>query len=50
VTPDAVADLEAQFAADERAQRRGEPPATQPVVGADGAPASPYGAADQVSF
>ena len=32
VAPEAVAALEAQFAADERAQLRGEPPATQAIV------------------
>ena len=50
VPPEAVADLEARFAADERAQLRGEPPVSQPIVTADAAKASSYKAADAVSF
>ena len=50
VSPDATADLEASFAADERAQLRGAPPATQPIVNAEGAPASSYGSADAAGF
>jgi uncharacterized protein len=50
VAPDASADLEASFDADERAQLRGTPPATQAIVDAKGAPASTYAAADAVSF
>ncbi|WP_266181384.1 alpha/beta hydrolase [Dyella humicola] len=50
VTPDAVADLEAKFAADERAQLRGEPPATQLIVSEDLTKLASYKAADVVSF
>lgn len=50
VTPEAVADLEARFAADERAQLRSEPPATQQIVTDDGARDASYKAADAVSF
>jgi fermentation-respiration switch protein FrsA (DUF1100 family) len=50
ITPNAVADLEARFATDERAQLRGEPPATQLIVSQDPASASTYQAADVVSF
>jgi hypothetical protein len=50
VAPDDVADLEARLAADERAQLRGEPPAMQPVVNADGAPPPGSDAADAVGF
>jgi dienelactone hydrolase len=49
VAPEVVADLEALFAADERAQPRGEPPATQAIVSADAARAAAYKAADAVS-
>jgi fermentation-respiration switch protein FrsA (DUF1100 family) len=50
VPPEAVANLEAQFAADERAQLRGEPAATVAIVSdGPGKPAS-YNAADAVSF
>jgi alpha-beta hydrolase superfamily lysophospholipase len=45
VAPEAIADLEARFAADERPQLRGEPPATHVIVRA-----SSYKAADAVSF
>jgi uncharacterized protein len=48
--PDAVANLEALFAADERAQLHGERPATMAIVSdGSGKPAS-YSAADAVSF
>jgi uncharacterized protein len=50
VSPENVADLEVLFAADERAQLRGEPPATQAIVSADAAQSSSYKAADAVSF
>ena len=50
VAPEAVAKLEAQFAADERAQLRGEPPATQVIVSDDAAVAASYKAADAISF
>jgi uncharacterized protein len=50
VAPDAVAELEARFAADERAQLRGEPPATQMVVSNDPARPSSYKSGDAVSF
>jgi fermentation-respiration switch protein FrsA (DUF1100 family) len=50
VAPEAVEELEARFAADERAQLRGEPPATLPIVSADAAQAASYKAADAVSF
>ncbi|MGF6767834.1 fermentation-respiration switch protein FrsA (DUF1100 family) [Paraburkholderia sp. GAS199] len=50
VTPDAVAELEARFAADDRAQLRGEPPAMQQIVSEDASRPSTYSAADVVSF
>lgn len=50
VAPEAVAGLEAQFAADDRAQLRGEPPATQLIVSTDAATTSSYKAPDVVSF
>lgn len=50
VTPDAVAELEARFAADERAQLHGEPPAMQQIVSEDATRPSTYNAADVVSF
>ena len=50
VPPEAVADLEAKFAEDERAQLRGDLPATQVIVSDDSAKASSYKAADAVSF
>ncbi len=50
VAPDAVAHLEAQFAADERAQLRGEPPAMQVIVSEDLTKTSSYSATDAVSF
>jgi len=50
VAPEAVADLEARFAADERAQLRGEPPATQVIVSDDAARNPSYKAADAVSY
>jgi uncharacterized protein len=50
VAPEAVANLEAQFAADDRAQLRGEPPATQAIVSEDSTKPAAYSAADAVSF
>jgi dienelactone hydrolase len=50
VAPEAVASLEARFAADERAQLRGALPATQAIVNADGVAVPAYGSADAVSF
>lgn len=50
VPPEAVADLEARFAADERAQLNGEPPAMQQIVGSDPARPAAYKAADALSF
>jgi dienelactone hydrolase len=50
VSPEAVDDLEALFAEDERAQLRGEPPAMQAVVTAESAPAASYASSDAVSF
>jgi len=50
VSPDAVAALEAQFAADDRAQLRGEAPATQFIVSTDVKVVSSYKAPDVVSF
>jgi fermentation-respiration switch protein FrsA (DUF1100 family) len=50
VRPEAIVDLEALFAADERAQLRGEPPASQVIVSNDGALTSSYKATDAVSF
>ena len=50
VPPEAVAELETRFAADERAQLRGEPPATQAIVSEDAATTASYKAADAVSF
>ena len=50
VAPEAVADLEALFAADERAQLRGAAPATQAIVSDDGVKPAAYKAADAVSF
>ena len=49
VPPDAVEALEVRFAADERAQSRGEAPAMQAIVGEAGSGAS-YSAADAVGF
>ncbi|VIO68295.1 hypothetical protein CI1B_20510 [Bradyrhizobium ivorense] len=46
VAPEAVAALEAQFAVDERAQMRGEPPATQVIVSDEVGKISSYKAAD----
>src|SRR5712671_950498 len=42
VAPEAVADLEAQFAADDRAQLRGEPPETQAILSEETAKTSSY--------
>jgi hypothetical protein len=50
VVPEAIAALEQQFAADERAQLRGEPPATQAIVSENGAGGGAYTAADAVQF
>jgi uncharacterized protein len=50
VAPEEVATLEAQFAADERAQHRGEAPATVAIVSDGIAKSASYNAADAVSF
>ncbi|WER50801.1 alpha/beta hydrolase [Cupriavidus sp. WKF15] len=50
VAPEAVAELEARFSADENAQLKGEPPAMQQIVSDDAARNSSYKAADAVSF
>ncbi len=50
VPPEAVANLEALFAADERAQFRGEPPSTQAIVSTDPGTASTYKAPEIVDF
>lgn len=50
VPPEGVADLEAAFAADDRAQLRGEPLATQVIVSADAGRVSSYKATDAVNF
>ncbi|QOT79366.1 alpha/beta hydrolase [Cupriavidus basilensis] len=50
VPPEAVADLEARFAADERAQLNGEPPEMQQIVSNDPSGPAAYKAADAVSF
>jgi len=50
VPPDAEAHLEAQFAADERAQLQGERPATVTIVSDGSGKAASYSAADAVSF
>jgi len=50
VAPEAVAELEARFAADERAQLRGEPPVTQMIVSSDAGKPSSYKSAEAVSF
>lgn len=50
VPPEAVEALEASFAADERAQLAGEPPAYQAIVSADSARTSSYQASDAVGF
>jgi uncharacterized protein len=50
IAPEAVAALEARFAADERAQLHGEPPATQLIVSNDPAKPAAYNAPDAVSF
>ncbi|WNC94518.1 alpha/beta fold hydrolase [Paraburkholderia sp. FT54] len=50
IPPEGVADLEARFAADERAQLNGEPPAMQQIVSGDPAVPAAYKAADAVSF
>jgi fermentation-respiration switch protein FrsA (DUF1100 family) len=50
IAPEALEGLEARFAADDRAQLRGEPPATQALVSdGPGRPAA-YSAADAVEF
>jgi uncharacterized protein len=50
IAPETVAALEARFAADERAQFRGEPPATQLIVSDDPARPAAYNATDAVGF
>jgi fermentation-respiration switch protein FrsA (DUF1100 family) len=50
VAPEAVADLEAQFAADDRAQLRGKPPATLAIVSEEATETTSYKAPDAVSF
>ena len=50
VAPQKVAALEALFAADERAQLRGEPPATQAIVSEEPTQNSSYYDADAVKF
>ncbi|MFD1561716.1 alpha/beta hydrolase [Paraburkholderia silviterrae] len=50
ISHEAVANLEARFAADERAQLRGAPPETLPIVSDSTAKPSIYRAADAVSF
>ncbi|QDW37800.1 alpha/beta fold hydrolase [Bradyrhizobium sp. KBS0727] len=50
VAPEAVAGLEARFAADEHAQLRGEPPARQTIVSADTTRPAAYYAPDAVDF
>jgi len=50
VAPHDVAALEATFIDDERSQFRGEPPATQAVVGTDPATPAAYRSADAVAF
>lgn len=50
IPPEAVADIEARFAADDRAQLAGEKPATQQIVSSDPATPAAYRAADAVSF
>lgn len=50
IPPEAVADIDARFAADERAQLLGEPPATQQIVSSDPTKPAAYKAADAVSF
>ncbi|RDK11685.1 alpha/beta hydrolase [Cupriavidus lacunae] len=50
IPPEAIADLDARFAVDERAQLNGEPPATQAIVTHDPARPAAYRAVDAVSF
>lgn len=50
IPPEVVADLEARFAADERAQLDGAAPAMQQIVSNDAASPAAYKAADAVSF
>jgi uncharacterized protein len=50
VIPEAVANLDAMFAAEDRARLRGEPPATQAIVSDDPAKPASYTAADAVNF
>jgi fermentation-respiration switch protein FrsA (DUF1100 family) len=50
IAPDAVGALEDAFAADERAQARGEPPRYQALVSADPAVAASYRARDAIDF
>jgi dienelactone hydrolase len=50
VAPSAVSHLEDQFAADDRAQLRGEPPASQAIVNDQPASTSTYSGAEEVAF
>jgi hypothetical protein len=50
VAPDAVAALEAEFADDERAQARGEPPRYQAIVSVDPAESAAYRAPEAIDF
>jgi uncharacterized protein len=50
IPPDAVAAIEDAFAADERAQARGEPPRRQTIVSADLAVPASYRAKDAIAF
>lgn len=50
VSPEGVSDLETRFDADERAQLRGDPPATQVIVSDDPATTSSYKARDALDF
>ncbi|WP_135452663.1 alpha/beta hydrolase [Mycobacterium sp. DL99] len=50
VPPDQVANLQAGFIEDDRAQFRGEPPALQAVVGSDPAIPAAYRSADAIAF
>ncbi|MEX3786459.1 alpha/beta hydrolase [Paraburkholderia sp. BR14374] len=50
VPAEAVADIEARFVADDRAQLAGEAPAMQQIVSSDPAKPAAYRAADAVSF
>lgn len=50
VLPENIAGLEKRFAEDDRAQLRGEPPATQIIVSDDPAQPASYKAADAIAF